>query len=53
MIRPDDIALILATVLEADPIYKDFAKKPPQKYWIRDVADFIVEQNYKESVATG
>jgi len=52
-IRPDDIALLLATVLEADPIYKEFARKLPQKYWIRDVADYIVEQNYKESVATG
>jgi hypothetical protein len=52
-IRPDDIASILVIALESDPVYKEFARKLPQKYWLQDVADYIVEKNYSPTTATG
>lgn len=53
VIRPDDIASILVIALESDPVYKDFARKLPQKYWLQDVADYVVENNYATTTATG
>jgi hypothetical protein len=50
---PDDIASILVIALESDPGYKEFARKLPQKYWLQDVADYIVEKNYTITTATG
>ncbi len=52
-IRPDDIASILVIALESDPVYKEFARRLPQKYWLQDVADYIVEKNYTITTATG
>jgi hypothetical protein len=52
-IRPDDIASILVIALESDPKYKEFARKLPQKYWLADVANYIVEKNYAVTTATG
>jgi hypothetical protein len=52
-IRPDDVASILVIALESDKTYKEFARKLPQKYWLEDVADYIVEKLYTLTTATG